>query len=44
MDEGIRGFIKKIKVNRVRDVKTEMTQAILHDLIEKFQPYGVVIE
>lgn len=44
VDEGIRGFVKKIKVNRVRDVKTEMTSALLHDLSEKFRPYGVVIE
>lgn len=44
VDEGIRGFIKKIKVNRVRDVKTEMTAALQHDLSEKFRPYGVVIE
>lgn len=44
VDEGIRGFIKKIKVNRVRDVKTEMTAALQHDLSEKFKLYGVVIE
>jgi hypothetical protein len=43
-EEGIRDFIKKIKVSRVRDVKTELTSALMHDLNEKFEGYGVVIE
>ena len=44
VDEGIRGFVKDIRVQKIRDVKTEMTQTILHQLIEKFKIYGVVIE
>lgn len=44
VDEGIRSFIKKIKVYRVRDVKTEMTTQLKHELEEKFRPYGVIIE
>ena len=27
-DEGIRDFIKNVRVNRVRDVKTELTSAL----------------
>lgn len=43
-EEGIRNFIKKIRVVRVRDVKTELTTSLLADLVEKFSIYGVVIE
>lgn len=44
IDEGIRDFVKKIKVIRIRDVKTELTQNLLTDLNVKFRPYGVVVE
>lgn len=44
VDEGIRAFIKNIKVNKVRDVKTELTTTLKQDLIQKFRPYGVIIE
>ena len=43
-EEGIRDFVKKIRVNRVRDVKTELTSSLLHELADKFSIYGVVIE
>lgn len=43
-DEGIRDFIKKIKVIRVRDVKTELTSTLMQELQAKFDNYGVVIE
>lgn len=43
-EEGIRDFIKKIKVSRVRDVKTELTSQLMDELKEKFRPYGVYIE
>lgn len=43
-DEGIRDFIKKIKVIRVRDVKTELTSVLKQELQNKFDSYGVVIE
>ena len=43
-EEGIRNFVKGIRVNRVRDVKTELTSSLLLDLAEKFSIYGVVIE
>jgi len=43
-DEEIRDFLKKIKVSRVRDIKTELTTAMMVQLQQKFSPYGVVIE
>jgi len=43
-DEGIRDFVKKIKVTRIRDVKTELTTQLMDDLNKKFIIYGVVIE
>jgi regulator of protease activity HflC (stomatin/prohibitin superfamily) len=43
-DEGIRNFVKRIKVQRIRDVKTELTTELLESLKEKFIIYGVVIE
>ena len=43
-DEEIRDFLKKIKVSKVRDIKTELTTAMMHELQTKFAPYGVVIE
>ena len=36
--------MKEIKVQRVRDVKTELTTSIRDQLQAKFDPYGVVIE
>lgn len=43
-DEGIRDFLKGIKVQRVRDIKTELTSQLKDALQKKFNPYGVVIE
>ena len=43
-EEHIRDFVKKIKVYRIRDIKTELTSQICHEMAEKFKPYGVVIE
>ena len=43
-DEEIRDFLKKIKVTRVRDIKTELTTQMMVQLQNKFNPYGVVIE
>lgn len=43
-DEGIRDFIKKQRLAKVRDVKTELTHNLKEDLVEKFKIYGVVIE
>ena len=43
-DEGIRDFVKKIKVMRIRDVKTELTTELKETLFERFIDYGVVIE
>jgi regulator of protease activity HflC (stomatin/prohibitin superfamily) len=43
-DEGIRDFVKKIKVARIRDIKTELTSELLGVLIDRFKEYGVVIE
>jgi len=44
VDEEIRDFTKKIKVSRIRDIKTELTTEMLNSLQAKFKPYGVVIE
>jgi regulator of protease activity HflC (stomatin/prohibitin superfamily) len=43
-EEEIRDFLKKIKVSRVRDIKTELTTSMMAELQAKFGPYGVVIE
>ena len=43
-DEIIRGFIKSVRINRVRDIRTELTETIRAELVTKFRPYGVVIE
>jgi len=43
-DEEIRDFLKKIKVSRVRDIKTELTTQMMEQLQTKFNPYGVYIE
>lgn len=43
-EEEIRDFLKKIKVSRVRDIKTELTTSMMAELQAKFNPYGVVIE
>jgi hypothetical protein len=43
-DEGIRDFVRKIKVARIRDVKSELTVELLESLKEKFAIYGVFIE
>ena len=43
-EEYIRDFIRQHRVHRVRDTKSEMTQAICQEMAEKFLPYGVVIE
>jgi regulator of protease activity HflC (stomatin/prohibitin superfamily) len=43
-EEGIRDFVKKIKVARIRDIKTELTTELLQCLQNRFKEYGVVIE
>jgi regulator of protease activity HflC (stomatin/prohibitin superfamily) len=43
-EEGIRDFVRRIKVARIRDAKTEMTVELVENLREKFKIYGVVIE
>jgi hypothetical protein len=43
-EEEIRDFLKKIKVSRVRDIKTELTTSMMAELQAKFNPYGVVIQ
>lgn len=44
VDERIRDFIKKTRVSRVKDVRSELTHEILENLKGKFDIYGVVIE
>lgn len=36
--------MKKIKVSRIRDIKTELTTELLSTLQMRFKEYGVVIE
>lgn len=36
--------MKKIKVSRIRDIKTELTTELLTCLVTRFKEYGVVIE
>jgi membrane protease subunit (stomatin/prohibitin family) len=36
--------VKKIKVSRIRDIKTELTTELLSTLQMRFKEYGVVIE
>lgn len=43
-DEAIRDFCRNIRVNKIRDVKSELTTEILNNLKKKFEIYGVVIE
>jgi len=43
-EEHIRDFVKKIKVYRIRDVKTELTTQICQEMNAKFMPYGVYID
>ena len=44
LDEGIRDFVKRIKVIRIRDVKTELTLQLMDAMNKKFIIYGVIIE
>ena len=43
-DEGIRDFVKNVRVNRIRDARTELTDNLRANLYEKFKIYGVYIE
>lgn len=44
VEEEIRSFVKEVKVQKVRDIKTEVTMNIRNSLAAKFYPYGVFIE
>jgi uncharacterized membrane protein YqiK len=43
-EEEIRGFMRTVKIAKVHDVKSEITQVVLKNLYAKFIVYGVVIE
>jgi hypothetical protein len=43
-EESIRNFVRTIKVSRVRDMKSELTSAMLAELNIRFNQYGVFIE
>lgn len=43
-DEGVRDFVRKTKVQRIVDIKSEMTAPLALALQKKFEPYGVYIE
>lgn len=36
--------MRGIKVDRIRDIKAELTQQMMSELNQRFNPYGVYIE
>ena len=40
----MRDFVRKTRVHRIRDAKTEIVEGLTQELVDKFLPYGVVIE
>lgn len=43
-EETIRNFIRKIKVSKIRDIKSELTSTLKSDLDIRFNKYGVYFE
>lgn len=43
-EESIRNFIRKIKVYRIRDIKSELTLQMMEELNNRFNKLGVYIE
>lgn len=43
-EESIRNMIRTVKVNRVKDVKSELTSHMMSELNERFNQFGVYIE
>lgn len=43
-EESIRNFVRTIKVNQIRDIKSELTSQMMAELNDRFNQYGVYIE
>ena len=43
-EETIRNYIRRIKVSKIRDIKSELTSTLQNDLNMRFNQYGVYIE
>lgn len=43
-EETIRNYIRLIKVSKIRDIKSELTQNLMEDLNKRFNYYGIYIE
>ncbi|CDW91625.1 UNKNOWN [Stylonychia lemnae] len=43
-EESIRNFIRTQKVNRIRDIKSELTSQMMAELNNRFNQYGVYVE
>ncbi len=43
-EETIRNYIRKIKVSKIRDIKSELTSTLKSDLDLRFNKYGVYFE
>jgi hypothetical protein len=43
-EENIRNFVRTVKVNQIRDIKSELTTSLMYELNGRFNDYGVYIE
>ena len=43
-EETIRNYIRRIKVNKIRDIKSELTSTLMDDLNLRFNQFGVYIQ
>jgi hypothetical protein len=43
-EETIRNYIKRIKVSKIRDIKSELTTTLMNDLNRRFNQFGVYVE
>lgn len=43
-EETMRTFVRRVKVAKIRDVKSEMTHEIVSELNRRFQHFGVYFE
>lgn len=43
-EESIRNFVRTIKVNRIKDIKSELTNPMKEELNQRFNQFGVYIE
>lgn len=43
-EETIRNYIRRIKVSKIRDIKSELTTTLMDDLNRRFNQFGVYVE